>query len=728
MSQKLLDTVVVRSGFVQVIPLDTGNSLCVHAIAQARIVLKPEIVRVLEAFAEPRRVGDWIEEPGAAGEAPREAVLAAVSSLLEQRLLYAGTLEEERRRFSAVLSQWYGRDPEEARRAASRWRLNRIPQFTAPSARDLASFAPLARRLDVVLVGLCEMQIGLDVLREEARAVGIDLNLVPTFESALEVLDDAHDAVLVGPLGERHGHWHAADGHGDLWPDRYIAAARDLILRLRTRTGAPVLLHNLPVPTCSPAGLSDRSPDSLVERCRQINRGLVALAAGFPDVYVVDVDAALSFEGKRRLLDDRLMSASHLGGLGWWTLLPDIEMRAVHGVRPPLERLHELGVDDPFEFDRVVAGAQLSLLSAIFGVGRRDAVVVALDGTLWPGELARTRQPFARDVDYGRWSSHSLFLGVHEALQGLRGRGITLAGLTPGDEAAVRPAWRFPDRAPAGHVLAPDDFGVVVYGVKDVASGLAEVARRLETTAERMVFVSADAEHRAAAAAAHPGLLVFGDNPFAVRGQLLAHPALQVVRAETEGIEHPSMMVALARREQARKAAADPVGFEQGLRIHCLVRRGVEAADIDRVHELVARTAQFTTTGLVFGREDLLAVPGHPTRRVYTLSVEDRFADYGLVGVAVTAAEKIELLLLSCRVAALRLDQAFLGVVVRDLLRDHPVVRGQLFVLARNGPARGVFRAAGFRQTDPGLWEMDRAEAGALPALPSHVDLQAEGM
>jgi FkbH-like protein len=721
-SVALADRVLVKSGFVEQVTLDTGAVLCVHALTQARIVLKSDMVAVLDAFEQPRRVGEWADECQASRGVPRETALHAVSSLLEQRLLYAGTREEERARFAALLSQWYGRDPEDARRADHRWRLHRLPRFAAPAARDLASFAPLARRLDVVLIGLCETQIGLDVVRDEGRALGLELNLVPTFESTLEVLTETrHDAIVVGPLAERHGHWHAGDGGGDLWPPRYDRAVRDLLLRIRAASPAPVLLHNLPVPTCSAAGLTDRGPDSPVERCRAINRALTEVASEMPDVYVVDVDAALSFAGKRRLLDDRVMTGTHLGGLGWWTLLPDVELRTVHGIRPPIDRLADLGVDDPFEFDRVVAGAQLSLLCAIFGHGRRDVVVVSPDGLLWPGHLADTRIPFPLDVDYGQWSFHGFYIGVQDALKGLLARGVRLALVTRAAEADARAWWRYPGKAPLDRLVLPSDFTSARFGVDDVASALQSIADEVEVSPAEMVFVSADDAQRAGAAAACPALLVLGENLFEVRGTLLTHPSLQSVRVPQEGVEHPAMMVALARREQARKAAGDDVSFAQSLGIRCTIRRGLVAADADRVCELVASTRQFTTTGRVFRREELVAMASDPARGLYTLRVEDRFADYGLVGVAVVVGDTIELFLLSCRVVALGVQAVFLRHILRDIAREHPVVRGRQLRLERNAAARGLFKDHGFTESAPGLWEITREDAERLPPLPGHL-------
>lgn len=706
------------------LPLDTGNTLCVHALLQTRLVLKPDVVALLDAFRSPRRVGEvldtWFGPPGGEARAP----LAAISSLLAQAVLFAGTPDAEREKFVVMLSQWYGRDPEAARLASLRLSAKQAPRFAAPAARGLDGFSAAGRRLDVVMVGLCDVQIEMDVLRAEAQALGIDLHAQATFESTVDTLQETpHDAVIVGALGARHGHWHRADGGGDFWPERYARAMRELLLRIRALTGAPILIHTLAVPTCSPRGLTDRGSDSFIERCRRINRDLVDIAAEYPDTYLVDVDAALAYEGKRRLLDDRVMTGTHLGGLGWWTMLPAMELRTVHGLRPPIERLAELGVADPFEFDRVVAAQQAALLAAVFGIGRRDIVVVDVDGVLWPGALATTGSPFPPGVDFGTWSYHGFFLGVGEALQGLRSRGLRLAAITRGDETTMRTSWRYAEQAPRDRVLLPEDFAALRFGVIDAGAALGEIGSELDAAPSQLVLVSADAAFRDAVRVQLPDVQVLGDNPFAIRGALLTHPSLQTVAPVQEGVEHPEMMVALARRERARKQAPDPDSFALTLGLRCAIGRGINDGDLDRVHELVIRTRQFTTTGRVFQRAELRAMRGDPSRRLFTMRVTDRFADYGLVGVAVAVDATIELLLLSCRVVGLGVDRVLLRAVLEDLCATHPVVSARLLRLAQNAPARSLYRDHRFRETGAGTWEIARAEVAAAVPWPASIEV-----
>jgi FkbH-like protein len=710
MSTGLLDQELVRSRYLAVLPLDTGSFLCVHGLLQTRVVLNAEVAALLDLFASPRRVREALDEHEAAGGVLPEKALPAVKGLLEHRMLFAGTAEAEAKKLGELLSQFFGRDPEAARVGLMKFTSFVLPRLSFPVARDLASFAPLPRRLDVVMIGLCDVQIGLDVLRGEAREQGIDLRPLPIFANAVEVMKDTpHDAVIVGALGERHGSWHRDDGGGDLWPERYLGAMRTLLEKVRAITKAPLLVHTLPVPTCSPLGWADRGADTLGARGRRINEGLFELADSISDAWIVDVDAALSGEGKRRLLDDRVMTFSHLGGLGWWSLLPDVELRSVHGIRLPLERLSELGVTDPHEYDRVVGREQVGLLRAIFGIGRRKCVVVDLDGTLWPGVLADTGSPFPADVDFGTWSHHSFYVGVHEALLALKQRGILLAVASKNDEEMVRKLWTYGPRAPHDRLLSPDDFAIMKIGWEDKVASLLAISEQLGVAPDAMVFVDDNPLERERVRRELPSVLVLGDNPFAVRGALLTDPSLQVAVVTEESRQRSEMMKGQVRRETERRTARDPEEFLSSLELVCEIGRGVAPADLDRVHELVSRTNQFNTTGIRFTKAELASMD-----RVWTARVHDRFTDYGLVGACVIQSDTVELFVLSCRVIGLGVEHTLLRAVLAELAAHVPVIQGRLLALERNLPARALFRENGFIEAREGTWWIGAEEARRL--------------
>jgi hypothetical protein len=145
MSTDLLDQELVRSQYVAVLQLDTGNFLCVQGLLQTRVVVNAEVAAIIDLFASPRRVREALDEHEATSGVFPEKALPAVKGLLEHRMLFPGTVEAEAKQLSELLSQFFGHDSEAARLGLKKFTSFLLPRLSFPAARDLANFAPLPR-------------------------------------------------------------------------------------------------------------------------------------------------------------------------------------------------------------------------------------------------------------------------------------------------------------------------------------------------------------------------------------------------------------------------------------------------------------------------------------------------------------------------------------------------------------------------------------------------------
>lgn len=695
----------VKSRYVTVLPLPAGDFVLVHSLEGTRIVVTPAVMDVLGAFSIPQPLETFAATYASARSLPPEAVERCVGDLLKGRFLFAGTPEQEQVHYIDLASGLLGRNPEVAAAGWQPGRGQRMDRFAVTIPRELESYAPVAHELDVVLIGLCDVQIGMDILRTEARRAGVEIRPLVTFENDLDLLKEKrHDAIIVGALGARHGQWHRADGLGDLSVDRYLKHARNLVEGIRQISRAPILLCNLPVPTCSPLGIAERGPESHRERCRRINSGLSELAAEVSDLFIVDVDAALGFHGKSRLLDDQLVTFSHLGALGWWTMLPREELRFVHGVEQPMDDLRSAGVEDPFEYDRILAREELALLLSIFGFGRRKCVIVDLDNTLWPGVLADTLSPFSPDVPFEEWSFHSFYTGVHEALKALASRGILLACVSKNDEEVVRKLWKYPAGAPLDRLVTLDDFVTWRINWEEKVDNIQSIAEELNIGIDSLVFVDDNPVERDKVARYLPQVMLLGEHPMRIRWELLTSPYLQVPVVTEESRNRSDMTRAQIAREQARKSSVDQKAFLASLSIRCTIERVKWIHDLDRIHELILRTNQFNTTTLRLSKQEVSAAIDDPSSALYVMQVEDRFTNYGLVAVCLVRNASIDVFVMSCRVIGLGVENVFLRTVMKDQRGEHPELRGTFIPSDKNMPARNLFRDNGFSEGADGSW------------------------
>ena len=337
----------------------------------------------------------------------------------------------------------------------------RMNLYSLPVPRDVSSFAPLKHAVKLMMIGHCDAEFGLDVLRVAARDRNIDLDVVlghmedPQLEE--QVSREKPQIVVVTVLTAKYelmAGENVKPGRDALAADTpYVAAARTALERLRRVTQAPVLLHNLQVPVVTPLGRADRGIASHKTRVALTNVQLEALALEFPDSSSSMSRARSRSTASAAWSTIRDGSFHHFGSLRWITQTPESFKRDVHGIAPPWSQLAEaFGGGDVAEYDRIIANEQLDILVSALALEPRTCVVVELDGTLWPGVLAETGSPFALDSppghfleELGAWGYAGLYRGIHEALKALKNRGILLACVSRNDEDVVKQLWRYPE-------------------------------------------------------------------------------------------------------------------------------------------------------------------------------------------------------------------------------------------------------------------------------------------
>lgn len=640
----------------------------------------PDLFVVGHAFKGPRDVVDALQR--AQLEALREPrdleVTGKVSVWLRQ-----GVLVEDGE--DVRLAKELGAHVEGVRAATRRTQMRslvdprlrfRLAPATPPSApRD---------RWKVVYIGLCLVLPSTDAVAELAAEHGCDVEAIGTFPSDLALIDEQQpDFVVLGDLPR------VGLGYRDDRPVEYVPALRALLDDVRRRTTAPVLVRNLPGPTCSLGGLADRGANSHINKVRAINIGIAALAEEYTDVFVVDIDQALALAGKNGLVDDQVVLSHHLASLTWL---------AERAAREPIPgSTHDAAsllraIDVPrerLEAEYVLAAEDLRMMLALRGVGRRKVIVVDLDDTLWPGVLAETGAPFpphlAEDVH-----PHHLYLGLHEALLALRDRGVLLACVSKNDADVVRGLWSYPPALARATKLVLDDFATHRIGWGDKVDSIIEIARELDLGLDTFAFIDDNPHERERVRTRLPDVMVLGENPFGVRWQLLTHPAFQIPHVTDEARRRPAMVRGQLARERERVASPDPSAFAASLDMRVVIRRSHD--HLDRVLELVHRTTQLNTTGEKPSRAELARCT------IYTLSAVDRFADYGLVGACIVDGDTIRQVVTSCRVIGLGLDHLLVHAAATDIAA--PVIVGRLITTARNQPARHVLASCGFTR-DP---------------------------
>lgn len=478
--------------------------------------------------------------------------------------------------------------------------------------------------------------------------------------------------------------------------DRVVEGYRSWIGAFRSRSQASLVLHNLEVPVEPELGVLDvQRARGQAEVLRDLNRRLVALAAEWPGVHVLDYDGLVSRHGRVLWHDERK----------WLTARMPI---AADCLWP-------------------MAAEYLRFLLPLAGRVAK-ALVVDLDDTLWGGVLGEDGPDGVRlDGEY----PGAAFLALQRAILGLRARGVVLAVASKNDHADAMGVLE-------GHpamLLRPEHFAAVRINWNDKADSLREIARELNVGLDALAFLDDSPAERERIRQELPEVTVIDlpADPMGYAGALRRCPVLERLSLSDEDRARSRYYAEQRERAELQRTVTSVEDYLRSLRMEmemCELR----TASLGRVAQLTQKTNQFNVTTRRYTEAEVGELAADPCTRVYQVSVRDRFGDNGLVGVAVTrdAAEacEIDTLLLSCRVIGRTVETAMLARLAQDA-RDRGLrsLRGWFLPTARNAPASDLYPKHGFVLVERGeagsLWELHLTAPGL--ATPEWIRL-AEGV
>ena len=420
----------------------------------------------------------------------------------------------------------------------------------------------------------------------------------------------------------------------------------------------------------------------------------------------------------------------------------------------PVERLrvaalqHALGTEGSFdrrtwlmarqphsdEFTRRLGGAIADVIAARTRTPPK-VIVLDADDTLWAGIIA--------DDGIGALQCSDAFPGfAHRsfqfALRRLRHRGVLLAVASKNDPESVAEAFASVD----GMVLGDDDISARRVTWDPKPPGVADMARELNLGLDSFVFVD-DSDYEIGAMRTQLPDVRSLQVPERLEElpDLLAETGwFRLMRVTDDDRERTARMQA----ESGRTAAATAMSHEEflaslDLRVH-LVRVG--AAELGRATQLINKTNQFNVTTIRRSEQEVRELADNADAGVYAASVEDRFGEYGIVGVVIARRSDgssdsgwdLDTVLMSCRVLGRGVESAILAGVVDDLRSERPgPIRARYVDSGRNHLVEDLFPRHGFEPDAASDSDGGAADEGAAVgyvlaaetgvAVPGHITL-----
>jgi FkbH-like protein len=464
--------------------------------------------------------------------------------------------------------------------------------------------------------------------------------------------------------------------------ERVTAQFEGWILTLRTHSQANLIIHSLAAPVSPSLGIFDsQSEDGQTAALQAINRNLRRLAHANPGVYILDYDALIARYGREQWGDQRK----------WLSVrLPLAAASLIRLTREWMRFLHPL-------------------------TGKvAKAVAVDLDNTLWGGVIG---EDGLAGIQIGAEYPGAAYRDLQQALLDLSQRGILLAICSKNNsEEALAALETHP-----GMLLRPRHFAAMRINWQDKAQNLREIAAELNIGIDALAFLDDNPVEREHVRREAPEAMVIAlpDDPMRYAQAVRDAPVFERLALSAEDRERNRYYAAGRERAALEQAVSTPEDFYRSLEQVAEIQPA-NSLTLARVAQLIQKTNQFNLTTHRYTEQQIAEMMNCPGWRVLSLKVRDRYADNGLVGVAILrdsgAVSEIDTFLLSCRVIGRTVETALLAhIAEHSRTIGSTRLEGWFLPTKKNAPARDFYARHSFALSEERdgaqLWTLDLTHA-----------------
>jgi FkbH-like protein len=468
-------------------------------------------------------------------------------------------------------------------------------------------------------------------------------------------------------------------------PDQVQATMDEVVDRIggelaaiRSRTTAPILIGTFPLPDVTTLGILDAQLETGHRRAvEDLNRAILKVAHGLPDVLVVDIARLVGRIGSRAAIDNRAWQTS----------------------RSPLSAplLLALGAECA-KFVRALRGSP------------RKCLVLDCDNTLWGGVVGEDGLGGIHiDPSY----PGSAYLAFQGEVLNLRERGVLLALVSKNNEADVLEVLQeHPHMLIREHHLAAWRINW-----QDKATNLREIAKELNIGLDSFVFADDSEFETGLVREQLPEVCVLhlGAEPARFVSVLSEAAPFDSLAFSADDRARANQYVADRRRRASSQATTSIEGYLASLEMEVVIGPPGRS-EIARVAQLTQKTNQFNLTTIRYTEGEIASRAASSQSDIHCLRLKDRFSDLGLVGVAIVDYDAddatIDTLLMSCRVLGRGAEDAFISHVAQAAsTRGARRLIGMYRPTAKNEQVAAFFPDRGFKaagaQAGTSRWELD---------------------
>jgi FkbH-like protein len=379
---------------------------------------------------------------------------------------------------------------------------------------------------------------------------------------------------------------------------------------------------------------------------------------------------------------------------------------------------------------RALADSNAALLRAWRGQTCK-CVVLDLDNTLWGGIIG---EDSVEGVVLGEEGPGMAFAEFQEELLNLTRKGILLAICSKNNEEDALLMFR---QHPSMR-LKEEHFAARRINWQDKVQNLRELAEQLNLGLDSLIFIDDNPAERGSVRNGLPEVIVpdWPEDPSHYKAALLALARQYLMKTSLTSEDQARTL--MYRSESERKSLLAAGGniedFYRALEMKATIGLA-DSFSLPRIAQLTQKTNQFNLTTRRYSEADIRAFSDDPRRMVLRISVADRFADNGLVGVLIfkecsPCVWEIDTFLLSCRVIGRKVENAFLAYACQRLAeRGAAELIGVYSPTKKNTVCARVYQDLGFERIEEddsrGIMRWRLSLQGAAILIPDWIVIES---
>ncbi len=349
-------------------------------------------------------------------------------------------------------------------------------------------------------------------------------------------------------------------------------------------------------------------------------------------------------------------------------------------------------MDFIFDLSKEIAHIILSLKKP-----SKKVLVLDLDNTLWGGVLG---DDGLQGIELGDTSPRGeAFKDFQKYILTLKDKGILLAVCSKNENSIV-------DEVFTSHpemVLKREDFVQLEINWDSKADNIFEISKNLNLGLDSIVFVDDNPAEIEIVDQFLPDVttVLLSDDPSNHADQLKNTRLFELIQITEEDRERTKLYQTENKRAGLRKNITDMHQYLKTLEMKAEITE-FNNIDLTRICQLINKSNQFNLTTKRRSESELLDVMKNKNYHHFSIRLQDKFGDYGLIGLVICVANgrtlEIDTFLMSCRVLERKVEFEIVNKMVSIAKKlNLTEILGVFIPTKKNGLVKNLYQKLGFK-------------------------------